>query len=86
MTVSPFELPPHIAETVHAIALLHAEHHRRATFAERVADQATAFVGRPRFLLALAALVLLWVATNLLIKVRGYIAPDPPPFAWMNLG
>jgi uncharacterized membrane protein len=85
MTLSPNELPPHIAETIQAIALLHEEHHRRATFAERVADQATAFVGRPRFLMGLAALVLLWVVANLLIRASGYIPPDPPPFAWMEL-
>jgi uncharacterized membrane protein len=85
MTISPTDLPPHIAETVKAIALLHEEHHRRATFAERVADQATAFVGRPRFLMGLAALVLLWVVANLSIRASGYIPPDPPPFAWMEL-
>jgi uncharacterized membrane protein len=85
MTISPDELPPHIAETIHAIALLHAEHHRRATFAERVADQATAFVGRPRFLLALAALISLWAIVNLLVQAKGYVPPDPPPFAWMEL-
>jgi uncharacterized membrane protein len=79
------EIPPHVAETVQAIALLHAEHHRKSTLPERIVDRATASVGRPRFLLALLAAAIAWVLFNLGLMHKGFSPPDPPPFAWMEL-
>jgi uncharacterized membrane protein len=79
------DIPPHVAETVQAIALLHAEHHRKSTLAERVVDRATASVGRPRFLLALVAVAIAWVLFNLGLLHKGVPPPDPPPFGWMEL-
>ncbi len=79
------EVPPHVAETIQAIALLHAEHHRKSTISERVVDRATTFVGRPKFLLALFATALVWALGNTLILVVGRAPPDPPPFVWMEL-
>jgi uncharacterized membrane protein len=81
----PDDVPPHIAETVRAIALLHAEHRRKSSFSERVADQATAFVGRPVFLLILVFAATAWIGFNLLARAGGRVAPDPPPFAWLGL-
>jgi uncharacterized membrane protein len=79
------DIPPHVAEIVQAIALLHAEHHRKSTLAERVVDLATASVGRPGFILALVAVVIAWVLFNLGLLHRGILPPDPPPFGWMGL-
>jgi uncharacterized membrane protein len=79
------DVPPHVAETVRAIALLHAEHHRKSTIAERVVDRATAWVGRPRFLLALLVGAILWVLLNIALLRSGFSPPDPPPFGWMEL-
>src|ERR1700712_5610068 len=77
----PAGVPPHIAETIRAVALLHAEHHRKSTFSERIADRATAFVGRPIFLLILVFAAAAWIGVNLL---AGRAAPDRPPFAWLG--
>jgi uncharacterized membrane protein len=85
MSQDPSKLPPHIADAVKAIALLHAEHTRKATFSDRIADKTTAFVGRPAFLLALMIIICGWVGVNLAIKSYGALPPDPPPFAWMEL-
>jgi uncharacterized membrane protein len=79
------DVPPHIAETIQAIALLHAEHHRKSTFAERIVDEATTYVGRPRFLLALIMAAAAWMATNAVIRVGGGTPPDPPPFSGLEL-
>lgn len=81
----PVDVPPHVAETIHAIALLHAEHHRKSTLAERIVDHATAFVGRPRFLLAILTAVLAWIGANALLVLAGRTTLDPPPFAWLEL-
>jgi uncharacterized membrane protein len=85
MSSLEIDVPPHVAETVRAIALLHAEHHRKSTFAERIVDRATASVGRPRFLLALLVGAILWVLLNIALLRNGFSPPDPPPFGWMEL-
>lgn len=79
------DVPPHVAETIQSIALLHAEHHRKSTLAERIVDQLTLFVGRPAFLLALLAAAFLWMVANMTILLGGGVALDPPPFPWMEL-
>ncbi len=79
------DVPPHIAETTQAIALLHAEHHRKSTLAERIVDKATTYVGRPGFVLALIMAAVLWMAVNLLVRLSGGAPLDPPPFGWLEL-
>jgi uncharacterized membrane protein len=79
------DVPPHIAETIQAIALLHAEHHKKSTMAERLVDRATTFVGRPIFLCGLLGASVLWMTANIGILVRGGVPLDPPPFSWMEL-
>ncbi|HET7085519.1 MAG TPA: DUF1003 domain-containing protein [Rhizomicrobium sp.] len=85
MPQSPIEVPPHVTETIKAIALLHAEHHRKSTLAERIVDQATTAVGRPIFLLALMGMAGLWIALNTFAILSGGRAPDPPPYDWLQL-
>ena len=85
MTELQIDVPPHIAETIHAIALLHAEHHRKSTLAERIVDKATEYVGRPRFLLALIMAATFWMAFNKILDVSGVAPIDPPPFGWLEL-
>jgi uncharacterized membrane protein len=79
------DVPPHVAETIQSIALLHAEHHRKSTLAERIVDQLTLLVGRPTFLLALLAAALLWMAANMAMLLGGGVPLDAPPFPWMEL-
>src|ERR1019366_8967323 len=79
------DVPPHVAETVRAIALLHAEHHRKSTLSERIVDRATTSVGHPGFLLVLIGGEALWILSNSLLFMNGLAAPDPPPFGWMEL-
>ena len=85
MPDAQIEVPPHVAETIQSIALLHAEHHRKSTLAERIVDRLTLFVGRPAFLLALLAAAVLWMAANITILLGGGAPLDPPPFSWMEL-
>ena len=79
------DIPPHIAETIQAIALLHAEHHRKSTFAERIVDRATSMVGRPIFLLAILAVACAWMGGNVLLRFAGLVPLDAPPFAGMEV-
>lgn len=79
-------MPQHIAETIAAITQLHAEHHQKSTFAERVVDKVTAFIGRPAVPLGLLVAAAAWACVNGLIAMAGGTPPDPPPFMWMELG
>ena len=72
-------LPDHIEESIHALAVLHAEHHRRVHPVQRVVDRAVGLVGRPRFVAILTACVATWIALNLVLKRHG-AAFDAPPF------
>src|SRR4029077_5815778 len=85
MAESRIDVPPHVAETVQAIALLHAEHHRKSTLAERIVDRVTFFIGRPKFLVGGFSGALLWTGANAAFHVLGWAVLDPPPFAWMEL-
>jgi len=83
---SDIDVPPHIAETIQAIALLHAEHHRKSTLAERIVDRVTTAVGRPVFLLLLMGASAFWIAGNEFVSLDGGKAPDAPPFSGLELG
>jgi uncharacterized membrane protein len=78
-------LPPHIEETVRAIAALHADHHRQATRLQRLVDRLTALVGQPRFIVGLTAAILLWTGLNVGAGSLRLPAVDPPPFNWLSL-
>ena len=77
-------LPAHIDETIRAIAELHAQHHRRATPAQRIFDRLTRLVSRPRFVGWLTGAILLWIGVNLLLPLAGLRAPDPAPFSYLQ--
>ena len=85
MSDPEIDVPPHIAETIHAIALLHAEHHRKSTLAERIVDRVTNSVGRPLSLLILMGAMALWMSVNEFITLNGGSAPDAPPYAGLGL-
>ncbi len=85
MSDPKIDVPPHVAEAVHAIALLHAEHHRKSTLAERIVDRITTSVGRPVFLLILMGVMVLWMAANEFILLSGGSPLDAPPYSGLEL-
>ncbi len=79
-------LPPHIEETISAIADLHAKHHRRATPIQRVVERSVRLVGKPRFIALLTLFVIVWISLNLVLS-RYNLAFDGAPFqALQDLG
>jgi uncharacterized membrane protein len=81
----PRILPPHIAETIRAIAHVHRQHHEKATPAQRVMDRMTDTLGSARFAAGLTIALAAWAGGNVLAQVLGYAAIDPPPFPWLNM-
>ena len=77
-------LPAHIEETIQAIAKLHADHRQEAGSLQRMVERLTAWIGRPPFIAALTAAIVLSVGGNLLAMLFGTIPWDEPPFGWLQ--
>ena len=84
--MSKTSLPPHVEDTVQAIARLHAEHHHEASTTERLIDHLTLVIASVGFLCSLVVLVASWIALNALLPNIGYPPIDPPPFPWLADG
>src|SRR5208282_6443580 len=83
MTESPTELPPvptHVAETVDAIAKLHARSERDVPRQQRSVEAFTAHLGQPMAVWAIAAAAVCWMGLNVTLPLAGFRPPDPPPF------
>jgi len=72
--------PPHVEETVAAIAELHVAHYREAGALQRFVTTATAAVSRPRTLAVIAVAIAAWLGVNLGLPAFGQPPPDPFPF------
>ncbi len=77
-------LPPHIEESLQAIAELHAKQSADATRFQRIVAIITESLGRPRFLVVLALAVLVWIGVSLFSGLHGGRGFDPPPFIWLQ--
>ena len=77
-------LPAHIEDTIQAIAKLHADHHQEAGTLQRLVERLTAWIGQPRSIAALTAVIALWILGNLLSALSGRPPWDEPPFAWLQ--
>jgi len=78
------ELPPHIEQTVQAIARLHAAHKERATPMERLVERLTAVVAQPGFLGLVILVVALWIAGNLVLSQIAGWSLDGSAFPWLQ--
>ncbi len=67
-----------------ATAKISAEHNEQTGTLQQIADNLTALMGQPFFILALAVAILVWVVGNLMGLRLGYAAIDPPPFVWLQ--
>jgi hypothetical protein len=71
MTVETQILPPHIEDTVEAIAKLHADHHLESGKLQRLVEHPTAWIGRPQFIALLFAVIVVWTTANLIVFALG---------------
>lgn len=77
-------LPPHIEQTVQAIARLHKAHQERATPLQLLVDQLTALVARPAFVGVVVMTVIVWIGGNLLLLQLAGWSVDRPAFPWLQ--
>jgi uncharacterized membrane protein len=77
-------VPPHVEESVAALAELHAAHYREAPAVQRFVTAATVMIARPRTLAVLAVAAAAWLALNIGLEASGRAAPDPYPFSLLS--
>ena len=77
-------LPPHIEQTVQAIARLHAAHDRRATALQRLVDRLTAIVAHPWFIAGVTLAVAAWVGGDLLLRRSLGRGLDAAGYPWLQ--
>ena len=89
-TESEYEENNPISEHIQTVADLHKSAERRVSPQQRAIEKVTNFLGRPRFLLIILAVVGAWIIVTLLLPAFGVRDFDPPPFVWLtgviNLG
>ena len=74
-------LQQHEVDTVEHIAAIHRDHLEEASSAQRRIAAITAYLGRPRALIAAVAGITLWV-TVAVVRTGGRL--DRPVFAWLE--
>jgi uncharacterized membrane protein len=78
-------LSGHITANIENIAAFQVREQQKAGESQRRLGSLGDVVGRPRYLLSLLSLIVLWVVANGLGPHVGWSAPfDPPPFAWLQ--
>jgi uncharacterized membrane protein len=78
-------LPPHIEQTVQAIARLLAAHDRRATTLQRVVDRVTAVFADPWFIAGVVLLAAAWIVGDVALRRASGHGLDRPGFPWLQL-
>ena len=77
-------LPPHIEQTVQAIARLHAAHDRRATALQRLVDRLTMIFAHPWFIAGVTIAVAVWVAADVLLRRSIGRGLDGAGYPWLQ--
>ncbi len=78
-------VPPHVEQSVAAIAELHRAHYRKAGPGQRWVSAATAAVARPWILVLLVVATVGWIGLNEMLTRAGDPAPDPYPYPLLAL-
>jgi uncharacterized membrane protein len=77
-------VPPHVEESIAAIAKLHAEHYGQAGAFQRLVSAATAMVARPRTLGLITLVIAIWVALNVTLIFSDVPPLDRFPFPFLS--
>ena len=73
-------VPPHVNESINAVADLHTRMEGDKTTHQRGVEWVAHVLGRPRSLYVVLSVVLLWVSYNLAAVTNGWPSFDAPPF------
>lgn len=71
-------------ENIQTVAELHKHAERKVSPQQRTIENMTKFLGQPRFLIIILAVVLIWIVVNFLLIKFGLSHFDAPPFNWLQ--
>lgn len=74
-------LAKHIDDNIESVAALHRRESETVSPSQWRVERLSRFMGRPTYLMALLALIALWVIYNATARFWGLEPFDPPPFA-----
>jgi len=80
----PAEETDQIGQNIAAVQEFYARQSRELSRSQRLAERIASAVGHPAFLVAILALVALWIAVNVLRLEAGLVALDPAPYFWLQ--
>jgi uncharacterized membrane protein len=78
------EIPAHVGQKIQTTTALFAQAEERAGRHQLAIERATNALGTPATAYALSMLVGIWMTSNALAPRLGLVAPDPPPFQWLQ--
>ncbi len=73
-----------ISQNIEAILDFYVREEQKISGSQRVLERLSNFIGQPIFLGLILIFVLIWMFANLLAPEVGFVAFDPPPFAWLG--
>jgi uncharacterized membrane protein len=77
-------LSDHISQNIESILALHRRELETLTPSQRRLERISRLIGRPLYLIGLAAFVAVWIAFNWGAPLLDLTPFDPPPFAWLD--
>jgi uncharacterized membrane protein len=77
-------LSDHIDHNVSSVASLYEREMEALSPARRRLERFSVLVARPAYLVGILCFIVAWVAANILARLSGLQAWDPPPFQWLQ--
>ncbi|OZA77721.1 DUF1003 domain-containing protein [Polynucleobacter sp. 39-46-10] len=73
-----------VNQNIEAVLDFYAHEDEKMSFAQRLLERISCFIGKPIFLALILLFVVLWIAGNLLLPVYSIAQFDPPPFHFLQ--
>ncbi len=73
-----------INQNIEAVLDFYAREDSKMSFAQRLLERISCFIGKPIFLALILLFVAIWIAGNLLLPRYSVIQFDPPPFHFLQ--
>lgn len=73
-----------MGQNIEAILEFYVREELKISRSQRFLERVSGFIGQPIFLGMILLFVLIWMLENALAPKFGWIAFDPPPFAWLQ--
>jgi uncharacterized membrane protein len=78
------QLPPSVSENIGTIAEYYARHEEHVSATQRIVEKVALFLGSPGYVVGNIALIVGWIAANLVAPDLGWRRFDDPPFFWLQ--